>query len=307
MVFTMHPVNPANITQGWGQLKTGGVIPDPNGTPIQQLVFKYGNYQPHGHDGWDYGVPIGTPVVAPGELIIEWSGWGTDMPAHLAAKYGFVHGPGGWPSGIIICFSMVQNPLIGGYVAHLSRSDWDTRLGSRLKAGTLMGLSGNTGRSGGPHVHFSAIRFPVNYSDPLYSRVNPGLYFKAAPSITLNSSTIDKGELTVAEADRVIKEVNKYTAALLVNQWRDNKGVIHPGGLLVVEENQRRITANQAILKNLTAALAKVAGGETFDEAKLLAGIAATAEQSAFEGMKRAIESISAETTVTVDVNPAGV
>ncbi len=48
------------------------------------------------------------------------------------------------------------------------------------------------------------------------------------------------------------------------------------------QRNLRTLVAPQ--LENLTAALAKVAGGETFDEAKLLAGVQASAEQGARDG-----------------------
>lgn len=307
MVFTRHPVDIANITQGWGELKTGGVTPNPYGTPIEKLVFNYGNYQPHGHDGWDYGCPIGTPVKAPGDIIIEWSGWGTDMPAHLAARFGFVHGPGAWPSGILICFRSAINPNIGGYVAHLSRSDYDTRLGARLNAGVVMGLSGNSGRSGGPHVHFSTIRFPVNYADPLYSRVNPGLYFAKAPTIT------PPKEFTLSEAavKQIIKEVsanvtagvNGYTGAIGVSGYTVGD-VKHAGIGPVVEQNQREIRQNRAILANLVTALNRVAGGEAFDEAKLLDGIAKTVRETTIAATKEAIESIESSTTTTINIKP---
>ncbi len=181
-VFTRHPVDNPVITQPWAVNKTGGVTADPNGTPVQQLVYNYGNYQPHGHDGIDYGCPIGTPVYAPGDAIIEYAGWGENMPEHVALKYGFVYGPGGSASGIITC---LDHGAIGSYVAHKSESHWDSRVGQRIRGGTLLGLSGNTGRSGGPHVHFSAIRFPVNYSDGLYSRVNPLDYFSTVTSVPI--------------------------------------------------------------------------------------------------------------------------
>lgn len=170
MTFTRHPVDNPVISQPWGANKTGGAKANQHGSPVEQLVYWYGNYQPSGHDGIDYACNIGTPVYAPGPGVIEWSGWGQHMPQHIANKYGFVFGPGGWPSGILVCMAM-DDGRHGSYVAHLNESYHEA--GHRVSAGTLIGLSGNTGRSGGPHVHFSAIRFPVNYSDPLYSRVNP--------------------------------------------------------------------------------------------------------------------------------------
>lgn len=182
-VFKRHPVDSPLITQPWGANRTGGVQADAHGTPVQQLVFNYGNYQPMGHDGIDYGCPVGTPVYAAGDGVVDYAGWGQDMPAHIAAKYGFIYGPDGWASGIVTC---LDHGELGSYVAHKSESYWDARAGQRVAAGTLLGLSGNTGRSGGPHVHFSAIRLPVNYSDPLYSRVNPLDHFSVVTTTPIN-------------------------------------------------------------------------------------------------------------------------
>lgn len=56
------------------------------------------------------------------------------------------------------------------------------------------------------------------------------------------------------------------------------------------------IAENTAVQKNLVAAIAALAKGEKFDEAKLLAGVQAAAQA----GVKAAIDSI--ETTTTVNV-----
>lgn len=56
------------------------------------------------------------------------------------------------------------------------------------------------------------------------------------------------------------------------------------------------IAENTAVQKNLVAAIAALAKGEKFDEAKLLAGVQAAAQA----GVKAAIDSI--ETTTTVNM-----
>lgn len=175
MIFTRHPVNNPSISQLFG------INPTRDLPATHPTIQAYGNYQPWGHDGIDYACPEGTLVYSPGPGVIEYAGWGQDMPAHVAAKWGFIAGPGGWPSGIITLIN--HNGTIGSYLAHKSRSDYDNRVGQWIPAGTVIGLSGNTGRSGGPHVHWSAVRFPVDYLDGLYSRVNPLDYFATVTSI----------------------------------------------------------------------------------------------------------------------------
>ncbi|KQN99706.1 hypothetical protein ASF21_12930 [Arthrobacter sp. Leaf234] len=209
------------ITQPWGANKTGGVGADPNGTAVQQLVFNYGNYQPMGHDGIDYGCPIGTPVYAPGDAVVDYAGWGENMPEWVALKYGFIYGPGGWPSGIVTC---LDHGPIGSYMAHKQESYMDARVGQRITAGTLVGLSGNTGRSGGPHVHFSAIRFPVNYSDPLYSRVNPLDHFSVVTNTPIRPGST--GAAATEEDDMALtnEDIDKIADRVLTKVVVDNKG-----------------------------------------------------------------------------------
>lgn len=165
MTFTMLPVN-AVITQPFGTNPTRDL---PANHPTIQA---YGNYQPWGHDGIDFGCWTGTPVVAPGAGTVAFSGFGEAMPNDVAIRFGFTTDQSAkWASGIIVILDHGNG--IGSYYAHLSRSDLDHMVGQRVGAGTVLGLSGNTGRSGGDHLHWSAVQLPVNYSDGLYSRRNP--------------------------------------------------------------------------------------------------------------------------------------
>ena len=88
------------------------------------------------HHGVDLGVPIGTNVHAMTA--------GTVTVAGAKAGYGLAvmidHG-GGWVT------------LYG----HLDRVD--VSVGDRVRAGQRIGLSGNTGLSTAPHLHFEVRRF----------------------------------------------------------------------------------------------------------------------------------------------------
>jgi murein DD-endopeptidase MepM/ murein hydrolase activator NlpD len=305
MVFTRHPVD-SYISQPWGANKTGGITPDPNGTDMQRLVYEYGNYQPYGHDGIDYGCPIGTPVYAPGPGVIEWSGWGQDMPQHIALKYGFVYGPGGWPSGILVCMRM-DNSDIGCYMAHLSESYYEP--GQWVNDDIIVGLSGNSGRSGGPHCHFSAIRFPVNYSDGLYSRVNPLPLFSSVtqvqirPGGTGDPATVETPkewyEMPIPESDLKAIARAVHHAQLPIG---GKNTVSHEMRIIMTDkianEIRAQVASQSAQVKGLIGAISALSKGEPFDEAKLLAGVQAAASA----GVKDAISSI--ETTVNIKETP---
>lgn len=87
------------------------------------------------HNGTDFGAPTGTPV--------------------LASSYGTVTHVGySGPSGNLV---KLEHPggIVTGY-AHLSRFAEGLRVGDKVKRLQLVGYVGSTGRSTGPHLHFSA-------------------------------------------------------------------------------------------------------------------------------------------------------
>jgi len=87
------------------------------------------------HQGCDYRAPIGSPIVANGDLTIEkagvGSGYGNVVYARDAngTQYRFGH-LDGFPPGM--------------------------KAGDKIKAGDTIGYTGNTGISTGPHLHYEA-------------------------------------------------------------------------------------------------------------------------------------------------------
>lgn len=211
-VLVRLPVDNPSISQPFG------VNPTKYLPANHPTILAYGYYQNYGHDGIDFACPIGTPVYAAGDGVIDFSGWGQDMPKAVCDKWGFIYGPGSESSGII---TLIDHGGFGTYSAHKSRSDWDNRVGQRITAGQLTGLSGNTGRSGGPHVHWSVVVFPLDYLDGLYSRRNPlGFYqgtpvtIPIAPGATGSSSTTEEDDdmpLTDADVQRIAAASAKHT------------------------------------------------------------------------------------------------
>ncbi|AXK33257.1 M23 family peptidase [Streptomyces armeniacus] len=100
------------------------------------------------HTGIDLAVPVGTPVRSVGAGTVVFSG--------SSGSYGKV-----------ITVRMAD----GKYTlfAHLSKRH--VGKGDRVKAGTVLGKSGNTGRSTGPHLHFE-VRTKRSYG----SDINPVAY-----------------------------------------------------------------------------------------------------------------------------------
>lgn len=102
------------------------------------------------HNGEDFPTPVGTPIVAPmGGKVVE----------------SFSNGRGG--NQVIV---EMDNGVKVGF-AHLdSRA---VQKGQRVEAGAQLGLSGNTGRSTGPHVHMTVTEGGRKVSPSEYFSKNP--------------------------------------------------------------------------------------------------------------------------------------
>jgi murein DD-endopeptidase MepM/ murein hydrolase activator NlpD len=100
--------------------------------------------EPAWHDGQDIKVPTGTPVFATGDGTIVSSGW-----------------IGGFGNGIVIDHGYGYKTTY----AHLSRLD--VPKGMNIKRGDQIGLSGSTGSSTGPHLHYQ-IDLYGKHDNPLY-------------------------------------------------------------------------------------------------------------------------------------------
>ncbi|TGN74921.1 M23 family metallopeptidase [Streptomyces bauhiniae] len=115
-----------------------------------------GSHWAHKHSGQDFAVPTGTEVLAAhGGTVVK------------AGPNGAGDGPA-YGNAVVIKHG---NGLYSQY-AHLSRVD--VKVGQVVKTGQHIALSGSTGNSTGPHLHFE-IRKTPNYG----SAVNPVTFLKA--------------------------------------------------------------------------------------------------------------------------------
>lgn len=117
--------------------------------PVEQYKLsasfaQAGNLWSSTHSGQDFAVSSGTPVVAThGGTVVKAGGNGAgDGPAYGNAVV-IKHGNGTYSQ-----------------YAHLSRVD--VRIGQTVRTGQRIALSGNTGNSSGPHLHFE-IRTAPSY------------------------------------------------------------------------------------------------------------------------------------------------
>ena len=100
------------------------------------LTSAYGPRWGGFHYGDDYGVPIGSPIIAAASGVVSKvrHGWG-----------------GGYGNYIIIKHGNGTETLY----AHLSKTN--VVVGQRVRRGERIASSGNTGRSTGPHLHWEVI------------------------------------------------------------------------------------------------------------------------------------------------------
>jgi hypothetical protein len=115
VTIVLHPPVAAPLTQLWGE--------------HPEWYYRFGYTT--GHNGEDYGCAVGTPILpaAPGRVI----------------KIAFD------PSGFGH-YLKLQHDGCQTLYAHLSRVD--VRVGQEVGPSDILGLSGNTGNSTGPHLHF---------------------------------------------------------------------------------------------------------------------------------------------------------
>jgi murein DD-endopeptidase MepM/ murein hydrolase activator NlpD len=101
------------------------------------------------HHGLDFGVVVGTPVRSTIEGTVAFAGWSE-------AGYG----------NLVI----VENGPYKTYYGHLS--DIPVTVGQTVQKGEVIGLSGNTGKSSGPHVHYEIRRNHVQIDPNTFDPTN---------------------------------------------------------------------------------------------------------------------------------------
>lgn len=127
----------------------------------------YAKFGLSGHDGLDFEMPIGTPVYS--------------------ADDGTVVMAGGQIYGTTV---VIQHSWGRSYYGHLSKVE--VTLGQTIAKGQEIGLSGNTGITTGPHLHFSIKLNANNPGNGYYGKTDPSSYLGLSNnSAVLGTSTIN--------------------------------------------------------------------------------------------------------------------
>lgn len=83
------------------------------------------------HRAIDYAAPIGTPIEAVGDGTITFAGWATGYGNFIKLRH---------------------NGMFETHYAHLSK--FNVTAGQKVKQGDIIGYTGSTGWSTGPHLHY---------------------------------------------------------------------------------------------------------------------------------------------------------
>lgn len=166
-----HSSGLPNVPNIGGTTKPNGDIDGPSPWTVtagwHDTSIGYGE-----HKGVDYGVPVGTKLIAPIDGTVSYVTYndGTSNPRGGAGK------------GIIITDSQGRQHLMW----HLSQIG--VTKGQQVKKGNLVGLSGDSGNSTGPHLHYQINNASGQDINP---NINAAALWGSATSGTMVSSAED--------------------------------------------------------------------------------------------------------------------
>lgn len=186
---------------------------------VTQEFAAYPNpdYQPDGHTGMDFGVNVGTPIRAAGAGTVLWADWaqglGWPNPYYIAIDF---DGPsnGDQSAGIVV---VIDHGHCATLYAHLDHTGLNP--GDKVREGEIIGQTGNTGRSSGPHLYFEVLPDGWNVYARWYGRTNPRNVISGHAAIAPQSTTTKKRifqHMTPKEEAEVLaaaRRINRYLDA----------------------------------------------------------------------------------------------
>ncbi len=159
-----------------GSVTSEYILPFESGTA--RLVWRTTSHYTTGNGGVglyaiDFGMPIGTPLVAARAGVV------------VAARHQFVDGN---DTDLEENFVMVRHAdsTVARYI-HLKQRGALVAVGDSVRQGQRIALSGNSGQTGGPHLHFDVQRcgpnLPPKYNALPCGRTVPVTFRNAGPNV----------------------------------------------------------------------------------------------------------------------------
>jgi murein DD-endopeptidase MepM/ murein hydrolase activator NlpD len=160
------------------------------------------------HSGIDIALKVGDPIHAAFDGVVR------------LAKYN-----GGYGNCVVIRHYNNLETLYG----HLSKIN--VKVGQEVKAGDVIGLGGNTGRSTGPHLHFEC-RLMYACFDPEW------IFDLETYSIKTSFVRIDKSYFGVESSQQKANKKAQKSKLSKVNQCFEGKPYISPSTLIAKERKK---------------------------------------------------------------------
>jgi septal ring factor EnvC (AmiA/AmiB activator) len=177
------------------------------------LIQTFGNYQPDGHTGIDYPCPVGTPIKAvTSGTVIHVGYYGG---SYADNEYWIAPGFAGY------CYVIDHGWFIGIY-AHGQENAARVSVGQWVNEGQVIGLSGNTGGSTGPHLHFEILQDGFVVNSYMFGRSNPAILLDgiSAASQGYITPASEEDDLS-AEFERDVRAQMEKDAAAFAKLDRD--------------------------------------------------------------------------------------
>ena len=171
-----------------------------------------------GHNGQDYGLPTGTPVLAPHR--------GKVIEATLDPQgYGL--------------YLKIENDIEGSVLAHLK----EHRVGvsDQVNEGQLVAYSDNSGNSTGPHLHWGYYRIPRNRQNGFAG------FIDQTPFLSQQSEDIlkQRADAFVAVASELGKPADKDIIIAEIKHFKDLEDKLRQSNKALDDANAKLTTIQQ--------------------------------------------------------------